>query len=456
MDYKAKFFNDRPVVGGASRMLVVGLNYEPEQVGVGPYTSAMARYFSASGHSVEVITALPYYPEWKGHAGFGLSRYVTTIENNIRVTRCPLYVPAVPTGLKRIFHHLSFALAIIWPLLKLLLSDRRIDMVAVIAPSMISIPVARLFARLFGARKWLHIQDFEVGAAVATGLISEKSVTGRVAQLFQRFAYSGFDLYSSISPQMCGSLANLGIPSAKIYQFRNWGETDSILPMDTSRSYFRRKLAIDTPHVAMYSGVISRKQGLEIVVDAARALESRNDITFLICGSGPSRDALQLRAAGLSNIRFIDLQPRSELNELLGLATIHVLPQIADAADLVLPSKLSNMLASGKPVVATANLGTGLAAEVHGGGLVIPPGDCASLVEAIESLVDSPEGYQRLAINARQYAMERWSKHSILEQLSQRLGPLLPTAQWPVAMARVEEVADAPIAAEDVLLPQGI
>src|SRR3546814_4062920 len=72
----------------------------------------------------------------------------------------------------------------------------------------------------------------------------------------------------------------------------------------------------------------------------------RNDITFVLCGSGPTRPELEARAAGLTNIQFHDLQPQEEFQELLGLATVHLLPQRAGAADLVLPSKLANMLAS--------------------------------------------------------------------------------------------------------------
>ncbi len=72
---------------------------------------------------------------------------------------------------------------------------------------------------------------------------------------------------------------------------------------------------------------------------------------FVFCGNGAGRDALVALCAGLSNVRFLDLQPVERLSELLAMADIHLLPQRADAADLVMPFKLTGMLASGRPVV---------------------------------------------------------------------------------------------------------
>ena len=189
----------------------------------------------------------------------------------------------------------------------------------------------------------------------------------------------------------------------------------------TAPSPYLDEWAIDRPMVALYAGNIANKQGLEIIVEAARLLEHRKDLLFAVCGDGPSRSRLVESAAGLSNIRFFDLQPAERLSDLLGMATIHLLPQIADAADLVLPSKLVNMLASGRPVVATASLGTGLAQEVAGCGIVVPPGDSAAFATAIERLADDVALRAELGIAARARAEERWSKVQILDRFEKSL-----------------------------------
>ncbi|HET8612497.1 MAG TPA: glycosyltransferase, partial [Sphingomonas sp.] len=112
------------------------------------------------------------------------------------------------------------------------------------------------------------------------------------------------------------------------------------------------------------------------------------------------------------------------LGELLGLADVHLLPQIVGAADLVLPSKLTNMLASGRPVVATAAPGTGLADEVEGCGIVTPPGDAAAFAAAIERLIDDPGERARLGRAARTRAEERWSRAGVLGRFTADLDRL--------------------------------
>ena len=107
--------------------------------------------------------------------------------------------------------------------------------------------------------------------------------------------------------------------------------------------------------VALYSGNMGNKQGLDILADVARLLQDEPHASSS-CWVAMARDGpdLQARCAGLRNVRFLDLQPLERLNDWLGLADVHLLPQRADAADLVMPSKLTGMLASGRAVLATA------------------------------------------------------------------------------------------------------
>src|SRR5690606_21471760 len=189
---------------------------------------------------------------------------------------------------------------------------------------------------------------------------------------FEKIMVSLFDRASSISPEMCDRLVSLGMPSSEVHELRNWADISHISPMAES-STLREEWGIKAPHVALYSGNIGNKQGIEVIVDAARQLQHRQDIAFVICGEGSYRAMLEQRAAGLANVILKPLQPIDRLNDLLNLATVHLLPQKADAADMVLPSKLTNMLASGRAVVATAYPGTGLAREVEDCGVIVPP-----------------------------------------------------------------------------------
>lgn len=402
-------------------ILIIGINYAPEMVGIGPYTAGMAEYLAAAGHSVTVICAKPYYPQWTVDPAYAGGGKHVSLEHGVRVVRVPTYVPANPDGKRRLMHHVSFAVR---AELAMIAEIRRSkpEVVIGIAPSLISMIAAREAVRRTGAKLWMHIQDFEVEAAFATGLLAGKGIFADMARRFESWAVKA-DRVSTISPQMCLKLIDKGISVGRIIEFRNWANADEVIPLNKPSSY-RAQWGIIRPHVAVYSGNIANKQGIEIVVDAARCLSHRKDLLFVICGNGPNREKLRESASGLDNIQFHDLQPRERLSDLLGLASFHLLPQIAGTADLVLPSKLTNMLASGRPVVATAALGTGLANEVEGCGLITQPGDLQAFVKAIETLLADPELRERSGRAARDRSIERWSRTAILSQFESQLRSL--------------------------------
>jgi colanic acid biosynthesis glycosyl transferase WcaI len=397
------------------RLLILGLNYAPEIVGIAVYTTGMAEALAAEGHEVRVIAGQPYYPAWRIMPGHNPWAFSQTTENGVSVTRVPHYTPAEPTGIKRLLHHASFAASALVPMLWGGLAWRP-DVVLTIAPSLIGAPVARVAAFLAGASSWLHVQDLEVEAAFATGLLDGSGRAARMARAFETLVMKSFDRVSAISPEMCRRLIQKGVPRERVSELRNWADIEAIRPLHEPSPY-RARWGIATEHVALYSGNIANKQGIDIVLDAAKLLRQRRDLTFVICGEGPNRRKLEALAQGLGNVQFHDLQPKDRLNDLMGLATIHLLPQVAGAADLVLPSKLANMLASGRPVVATAAEGTGLAREVDGCGEAVEPGDAAMFAGAIVRLIEDEAMWAGMAASARARAETRWARSEIIDAL---------------------------------------
>lgn len=403
------------------RLLILGLNYRPEEIGIGPYTAGLAEELVRRGHRVDVIAGQPYYPQWRALEGY--SGWTTREENGVRVHRCPHYVPSDPTGARRIAHHASFAAS---TLLCAVRAAKRLapDCVLAVAPSLLAVPVAARAAKAAGAPLWLHVQDFEVEAAIATGLIGGVGSAARAARRFESAMLARADRISTISPQMCALLQDRGIVPERIVELRNWANHAGAVEA-AAGARLRREWGLEDKTVALYSGNIANKQGLEIAIEAARLLASRDDLAFLICGNGPNRRRLEAMAHGLSNVRFEDLQPASRVGELLAMADVHLLPQLAGAADLVLPSKLGNMLASGRPVVATAEAGTGLAQEVEGCGLTVPPGDAQAFAGAIAQLADDPGLRARLGEAGQARARERWTLDGVADRFEAALEKLL-------------------------------
>src|SRR6478752_7221572 len=97
------------------RILVVGINYAPDLIGVAKYNTELCEGLVSFGHEIRVVTAPPYYPAWDVPHSYRSWRYRTEVINGVSVTRSPIYVPGKPTGARRLIHHASFALASVWP-----------------------------------------------------------------------------------------------------------------------------------------------------------------------------------------------------------------------------------------------------------------------------------------------------------------------------------------------------
>jgi colanic acid biosynthesis glycosyl transferase WcaI len=395
------------------RLLFLGLNYTPELTGIGKYSGEMMEWLAARGHEVRVVTTPPYYPAWRVADGYSQWRYrKETSPSGAVIYRCPLWVPANPNGPKRVAHLSSFALSS----LPVMLAETawRPDLVLTIEPAFTCAPVALLVSRLCGAPAWLHIQDFEVDAAFDLGLLRSGGWVQQLAQRGERLVRSGFSRFSTISESMIARLQQKGIESSRIAFFPNWVDVEFIYPQGFPSPY-REELGIAAGHVVLlYSGNMGVKQGLEILPQLAARLRDNTNLHFVFCGDGAYRAQLKDAVKGLKNVSFLALQPLERLNELLNLADIHLLPQRSGAADLVMPSKLTGMLASGRPIIATAMPGTQVGRAIEGHGIAVEPGNLDAFAQAAVLLAENAELRGRMGRAARLFAVQELARDSVL------------------------------------------
>jgi colanic acid biosynthesis glycosyl transferase WcaI len=413
MTRKRDDFSNNPVKT-PFKLLLLGINYAPDFIGIPKYTTELCEDLVKRGHVVDVVTAPPYYPAWVIPADYK-GAWRSERLAGVSVIRAPLYVPGTPTGLTRLMHHLSFAVSA-FPAVLAVAIKKRPDMIFVVAPSLLSAPIALVIAKIVGARTWLHIQDFEIDAAFELGMLKGKFAR-RCAESFEKHVLRRFDRVSTISGSMVALLGRKGVAAAAITELRNWVDVDAIAVEPVGKSSYRSELNIPADHVvALYSGNMSGKQGLEKLAQVVELLDTTESmITVILCGQGPLRKELEAQCEGRSNVRFIDLQPAERFSELLGTADIHLLPQRSEAADLVLPSKLTGMLASGRPVVAMADEGTGLAAEIQGCGFAVPPADAQAMALAVLKLAGDDGLRASLGRAARRRAEDRWRKATVID-----------------------------------------
>lgn len=406
------------------KILVYGINYSPELTGIGKYTGEMVEWMAREGHDVRVITAPPYYPQWKvgeRYSAWGYRRE----EGDATVWRCPLYVPKQPSTLKRLLHLGSFALSSFFPLM----AQRRWkpDRIIGVVPTLFCTPGMRLLAKLSGARTLLHIQDYEVDAMLGLGLAG-KGKTGKVAQLASAFERSGLhnvDNVSTISRSMMKKAQEKGVAAEKVIFFPNWSEVARFQKVnDDAVISLRQQLGLPVDKkIILYSGNIGEKQGLENVIAAAERLREQ-PLIFAIVGQGGGKTRLEkmAREHGLQNILFFPLQPYEALPALLKMGDCHLVVQKRGAADAVLPSKLTNILAVGGNAVITAEPETelGQLCESYPGiAVCVEPESVDALVAGITQALAMPKNNTV----AREYAERTLDKENVLRQFMNDISP---------------------------------
>ena len=402
------------------RLLIIGINFHPELTGIGKYTGEMVAYLAGAGHEVRVVTAPPYYPWWRVQPPYRWWQYRREHWQGVDVWRSPLWVPNKPTGITRLLHLLSFAIGSV-PVL-LMQVRWRPDLVMCIAPSIFNAPFALLATRISRAKSWLHIQDFEIDAALQLNILPKDNLLTNWAKQAEQVLLQRFDLVSTISTRMLERLLDKGVAETHTYLFPNWVNLNEIVPLDKKHNKYRDRLGISEQDiVVLYAGNMGKKQGIEYIVEAANTLQEHSFIHFVLCGDGAVHDEMVQLATGLDNLHFLPLQPIARLNDLLNMADIHVLPQRANAADLVMPSKLTGMMASGKATIAMAEQGTEIAQVISKTGIVIAPEDTQALSNAILNLAKNEPLRKVLGLRAREYAESHWGYRDILDRVQAKM-----------------------------------
>ncbi|MEY2570166.1 MAG: colanic acid biosynthesis glycosyl transferase WcaI [Acidimicrobiaceae bacterium] len=393
-------------------LLVLCPHYAPDPAPTGEVMTSIATELARRGHRLHLVTALPWYehhaiePEWKG-------RIVRHDADEIgRITR----VHPFPTDKRNIpARAAAFAGFTALAGVNALVSRTRPDAVLAMSPPLTLGLAGLAVARARRAPFVFNIQDVFPDVAIELGMITNPTVI-KVASGLERFTYLHSDAVTVLSDDLRDNVtAKLrGKRPERVRVIPNFVDTDRIRPASRDNGY-RAEYGLTGKTVVMYAGNVGFSQSLDLLLAAAAALAHEPDLVFVINGGGSARADLERRAAGLTNVRFIDAQPKERVPAVLAAADVHVVPLRQGLARSSVPSKMYSILAAGRPIVASVDPGTEVANVVtrSGAGVAVPPDDAEQLTKAIAQLVAAPEERARMGEAGRRF-VEAWASPAVV------------------------------------------
>lgn len=398
-------------------------NYYPEDTAIGLYTSQFTRFLTDHGYSVNVVTAFPYYPQWKIWKSYSTyPDYYTEVIDGCTVYRHRQFMPEKVNFSGRVRLMLSFIKGAMANKNKI----AETDLVFCIVPFTLSIYPASRLAKKHGAPLWIHIQDLEFDLASETGLLKNGLVASgfkKALRFTERYLLNKASIVSSISHSMINKIRNKCNVKSLAY-FPNWVSEGFIDPQNyTHHEYI-------SPHkfTLLYSGNIGEKQDWDFFLKLCACVNDP-DIEIVVVGDGGYSDTLRLKAAAYKFVKFYPLVEFSNLSNLLCSANVHFLFQKADVMDSIMPSKLLGMMASARPSIVTGNRNSEVAVvfERSNAGYFFDSATAApqTVYEALIALkADTAQAAQMGAL-ARHYVIDHFSQEKVLKTTLDKIHALI-------------------------------
>ncbi len=385
--------------------------YYPPEVGAPQRRiSFLARLLARRGHSVWVLTGMPNYPTGRIFPGYGgwLRRET---EDGVQILRSFIYPSKSLSVVPRMASYLSFVASSVingfWALPGL-------DVLIAESPPLFLALSGFVLSRAKGAKLVFNVSDLWPASALELGVIG-RGFSYRLASALERFAYAKADLVSGQSRGIVGDIKKRQ-PEVHVSLFSNAVDTNEFCPEKHSQK-LREKYARPDEMLVTYVGLHGLAQGLQQVLDAAEELGNGSGVRFLLVGDGPEKASLMARAAakGLKHVTFAPAVASKDVPAVLASSDVILVP-LRTALTGAVPSKLYEAMASGRPVILSADGEAKRIVTEADCGLTAPPGDGKSLSEAIRSLLANPARRQEMGLKGRRAAETLYDRNIVTQR----------------------------------------
>jgi len=404
------------------KILYVSQYFPPEMGAPAGRVYELSKHWVEAGHHVTVLTGFPNHPTGVVPQNYRRQmRQITTREriDGIEVVRTWLYPAPNRRSMERISNYSSFCAS---ACLRGLFLERP-DVVIATSPQLLVGLSGWWISRLKRCPLVFEVRDLWPESLLASGIGREDSLLIRSLERLASFLYRRCDRIAVVTDAFKDNLlTQRGLPAEKIDVVENGVETDLFYP-GKDVTALRQVNGLDGKFVVSYIGTIGSAHGLDIIIQAARRLnEILPEALFLLVGEGAEKEKLRALAEKehLGNILFLDQQPRQTIPLFINASDVClVLLRNAELFTTVLPSKMLEFMACGRPVVLGVDGQARKVLDKAKAGVYIRPGDPEALAQAVMDLYRDPALRSRLGENGREFICTHYSrKQKALQYLS--------------------------------------
>lgn len=423
------------------KILYVSQYFPPEMGAPAGRVYELSRHWVEAGHHVTVLTGFPNHPTGVVPVQYQRGLRSGTMRervDGIDVVRTWLYPAPNRRPMERMSNYSSFCVS---ACLRGVFLDRP-DVVIATSPQLLVGLSGWWIGRLKRCPFVFEVRDLWPESLLASGVGRQDSLLIRSLERLASFLYRRSDRITVVTEAFKDNLTmRRGLPGEKIDVVENGVETELFSPEKDSVA-IRQANGLDGKFVVSYIGTMGYAHGLDIITQAAcRLKETLPEALFLLVGEGAEKDQLRALAEKerLSNILFLDQQPRQTIPRFINASDVClVLLRNAELFTTVLPSKMLEFMACGRPVVLGVDGQARKVLDKANAGVYIKPGDPEALTQAVMDLYRDPALRFRLGENGRAFICEHYSRKqkalqylNILECLTEKKAGRVPECSKP-------------------------
>ena len=397
------------------RIALVSHYFWPELGAPSARLLEMGREWVARGHQVTVVTNFPNHPTGVVPEAYrGRSFQVEDVEG-LRVLRCRTYATPNRGIARRTLGHLVF---MVQSVLQATPHLRGSDVIVASSPTLFAVVAAWLISLRLRVPFVFEVRDLWPAIFVDLGVIRNRLVISCLERL-ELFLYRRAAAVVTVTRAFAADIARRGIAESKLHVVPNGVDLDAFRPGPPD-SVLRRRLGHGSDDlVVLYCGAHGISHALSRILDCAARMQRDARVRFLFVGEGAEKEPLVARARELQlgNVTFHESVPRAEVAALYRSADVCLVPlRAVPLFRSFIPSKMFEILACGRPILASLE---GEAAEIlrdSGAAIVVPPEDVDALTAALARLAEHSELRAELAARGRAYVAQHFDRRQLAER----------------------------------------